>query len=83
MNSADISFDYRVINLGGNKLYIEGFKNVVSLGESEVIFQLKKQILTIAGTNLKVKYLDKTTCVIEGIILSVVTKWNMNLKVTM
>ena len=74
MNVADVSFDYRVINLGGNKLYIEGFKSVVSLGECEVVFQLKKQVLTIVGTDLKVKYLDKTTCVIEGIILSVVTK---------
>ena len=74
MNSADASFNYRIINLGGKTLYVEGIKNVVSLGENEILLQLKKQLLTIVGSNLKVKYLDKTTCVIDGEIASVVTK---------
>ena len=74
MNSADGSFNYRVVNLGGKTLYVEGIKQVVSLGETEILLQLKKQLLTISGTNLKVKYLDKTTCVIDGEISSVVAK---------
>ncbi len=74
MNSADGSANFRVINLGGKSLYVEGIKCVVSLGESEVVFQLKKQLLTICGNNLKVKYLDKSSCVLEGEIYSVVTK---------
>ena len=74
MNSADSSFNFRVINLGGKTLYVEGIKCVVSLGESEIIFQLKKQVLTIMGADLKVKYLDKTSCVLLGEINSVVTK---------
>lgn len=74
MNTADASFNYRVINLGGKTLYIEGIESVVSLGENEILLQLKKQLLTIAGVNLKVKYLDKTTCVIDGEICSVVAK---------
>ena len=77
MNSADASFNYRIVNLGGKTLYVEGIKQVVSLGETEILLQLKKQLLTIVGSNLKVKYLDKTTCVIEGEICSVVAKWNM------
>ena len=76
MNSADASFNYRIINLGGKTLYVEGIRQVVSLGETEILLQLKKQLLTIVGTNLKVKYLDKTTCVIDGDISSVVAKWN-------
>jgi len=76
MNSADASFNYRIINLGGKTLYVEGIRQVVSLGENEILLQLKKQLLTIAGINLKVKYLDKTTCVIDGDISSVVAKWN-------
>lgn len=74
MNTADSSFNFRIINLGGNKVYVEGIKSVVSLSESEIVFQLKKQLLTISGLNLNVGYLDKTTCVITGQISSVVTK---------
>jgi len=74
MNSAESSFNYRVVNLGGKTLYVEGFRFVVSLGESEIILQLKKQVLNIVGANLKVKYLDKTSCVIVGEIASVVAK---------
>ena len=74
MNSAEGSFNYRVVNLGGKTLYVEGIKNVVSLGETEILLQLKKQLLVISGSILKVKYLDKTTCVIDGEISSVVAK---------
>lgn len=75
-NTADISVNYRIVNLGGQSVYIEGIKSVVSFGEDEMQFQLKKQLLCVGGSNLKVKYLDKSTCVIEGFISSVVVKWN-------
>ena len=74
MQSVGTSNNYRIINLGGNSLYIEGIKSVVSFGENEMQFQLKKSLLVVAGTELKVKYLDKTTCVIIGKISSVVVK---------
>ncbi len=77
MNSADSSLNYRVVNLGGKTVYVEGIKSVVSLGETEIIFQIKKQALSISGVDLKVKYLDKSSCVIIGEISSVVAKWNM------
>ncbi|MBR2970155.1 MAG: YabP/YqfC family sporulation protein [Clostridia bacterium] len=74
MNDANISLDYRTINLGGKQFYIEGIKSVISFGEDEISFQMKRTMLVISGNNLKVKYLDKTTCVIVGNIISVVTK---------
>ena len=74
MQSADTSACFRIINLGGNSLYVEGIKNVVCFGEEEMQFQLKKRLLVVSGNNLKIKYLDKTTCVINGEICSVVTK---------
>ena len=74
MQSVGTSNNYRIINLGGNSLYVEGLKSVVSFGESEMQFQLKKNLLVVAGNELKVKYLDKTTCVIIGNISSVVVK---------
>lgn len=62
---------YRIIILSGEKIYIEGIKNVVSFGENEMQFQLKKCFLVVIGSELKVKYLDKTTCVLSGKIQAV------------
>ena len=73
MQSVGSSNNYRIINLGGNSIYIEGIKSVVSFGESEMQFQLKKSLLSVAGSELKVKYLDKSTCVLEGVITVVST----------
>ena len=73
MNSVDSSFDYRIVNLGGNSLYVEGIKSVVSFGDKEIRFQLKKCLLAILGLDLKVKYLDRTTCIIHGNIKAVET----------
>ena len=77
MNSTNISANYRIIDVGGKFLYVEGIKNVVEFAENSMKFQLKKSLLVVEGADLKVKYLDKTTCVIEGEIFSVVTKWNL------
>ena len=74
MGSAGASANYRLVNLGGTSLYVEGLKNVVSFGETEMQFQLKNKLLVVAGDNLKVKYLDKTTCVLLGLIEKVEVK---------
>ena len=66
MNASDVSINYRVINIGGNFLYIEGIKSVVNFSTDNMAFQLKKKTLYVNGVDLKVKYLDKTTCIIEG-----------------
>jgi len=74
MSSVDTSINYRTINLGGRGLYIEGIKSVVSFGESEMIFELRKKTLVVEGNSIRVKYLDKTTCVLEGEITAVMTR---------
>ena len=74
MNSVGASVNYRILNLGGGYLYIEGIKSVVSFGETEMQFQLKNTLLVVQGVEIKVKYLDKSTCVLNGKIISVVTK---------
>ena len=78
MGEVGTSANYRIINLGGSSLYIEGIKLVVCLGENEMQFQLKKCLLVVIGENLKVKYLDKTTCVIIGQIKAVETRLKLN-----
>ena len=71
MNSVDLSANYRIVNLGGKSVYIEGIKSVISFGENEMKFQLKNAFLVVNGQNIKVKYLDKSTCVLEGVITAV------------
>lgn len=77
MGDVGTSSNFRIINLGGNSLYVEGIKSIVSFGETEMRFQLKKSLLVVTGENLKVKYLDKTTCVLIGQIKVVETLWNL------
>lgn len=74
MSECGVAIGYRVINLGGKFLYIEGLKSVVSFGEEQMDFALKRSMLEVKGKNLKIKYLDKTTCTLEGDISSVVVK---------
>lgn len=71
MVKTDTSINFRTINLGGKYLYLEGIKSVISFGTEEMDFQMKKCVLIVTGENLKIKYLDKNTCVIEGEIKSV------------
>ncbi len=74
MNSADISLSYRTINLGGKRVYIEGIRDVINILNDEVSFSIRGGILVVGGKGLKLSYLDKTSCVIEGEISSVVKK---------
>lgn len=73
MGDVGLNSNFRIINFGGNALYVEGVKAVVCVGEREMRFQLKKQLLIVTGEELKVKYLDKTTCVLAGLIMAVQT----------
>lgn len=68
------SINYKIINLGGKMVYIEGIKSVISLDETQMDFQLNRTMLSIVGRGLQIKYLDKTTCTIKGEINSVLTK---------
>lgn len=74
MTNVGASINYRTINLGGKFLYVEGIKNVVAFSTTQMEFQLKNCLLIVDGSGLKLNYLDKTTCVIEGEIKSVLTK---------
>jgi sporulation protein YqfC len=66
MNVAGTSCSYRIVNLGGNSLYFEGIKSVICFDETEMQFQLKKEVLKIVGENLTMKYLDQNSGVVEG-----------------
>lgn len=71
MQSAESSLTYRIVNLGGRSVYLEGIRSLVNIGENEIIFQLKSCAISVLGSNLRIKYLDKSTCVVEGTIVGV------------
>ena len=74
MNGVGGSFNYKIVNLGGKSVYIEGIKSIVELSENSMQFQLKKQVLCVVGNNMKVNYLDTSTCVLVGDIKAVEVK---------
>lgn len=74
VNLSNMSINYRYINFGGNGIYVEGIKGVFEIEKDVVSFLLKKDRIIINGENLKVKYLDKSTCVITGKIKVVEVK---------
>ena len=73
MGEIGTSNSFRVVNLGGKSVYIEGIKSVICFDNKEMRFQLKNNIISVKGGELKVKYLDTSTCVITGEIKVVET----------
>ena len=67
------TIEYRIINIGGKNLYIEGIKNIINLSKNSMEFQLKKRTILIKGSNLIIKYLDNSTVHIFGEINEVAT----------
>lgn len=62
--------EYRLVNISGKALYIEGQTGINLMSEKEISFALKKKNLTIKGDNLTIKYFDKSTAVVVGHIVS-------------
>ncbi len=71
----DSSFsDYRYLNIGGRAVYIEGQTGLIEFDEKTITFKVKKQILSVVGTNLVIAEFDNSTAVVTGNIESVVVK---------
>ena len=71
----DSSFsDYRYLNIGGRAVYIEGQTGLVEFDEKTITFKVKKQILSVVGTNLVIAEFVNSTAVVTGNIESVVVK---------
>lgn len=63
---------YRYVNIGGKAVYIEGQSGIKTLTKEVIAINLGKKTCTINGTDLIVKYYDKSTAIITGGIVSVV-----------
>ena len=57
---------FRVINFSNRSVYVEGFTNIINFEDSEVILKLKKGIVKIEGTEIKIKNMNLETIIVVG-----------------
>lgn len=57
---------YKIVNVGGNLIYVEEVKGLLILSDTIISLKLKKGYLEVKGNNLKIKDLTNTTAVIQG-----------------
>ena len=62
---------YKIINLGGKALYIQGFKSIEKFSDTSINLKIKNSTIFIKGENFTVKELDSFTMYITGKIKSV------------
>lgn len=62
---------FRIINFSNKSIYVEGFTNIVSFENEEIVLKLKKGIIKIQGQNIKIKNMSLETIIIVGDILFV------------
>ena len=59
--------NYSIITLHGTKeIYVENFKSIISLTETEVIIKAKGEIISIGGEMLQMEYFNKNDIKISG-----------------
>lgn len=63
------SYKYSVF--GGTTVVVEGHKGITNYSDNEISFRLSDGVLTIAGSDLKIKCLSKNFAVITGRINNV------------
>lgn len=63
------SYKYSVF--GGHTVVVEGHKGIADYTGECISFSLPKALLKIAGSNLRIKCLEKQLAVIVGVIASV------------
>ena len=62
----EIDGSYNLVNVNGKALYAEGQRGLVSLSENLVMFKVKGKIVSVFGSNLKLKELSSQTLSIVG-----------------
>ena len=63
--------DYKVINISGKILYVEGQKGLITISENLINFKVYKGVITVEGKNLKMKECTSNTLSISGEIIKV------------
>ena len=64
------STQYKIINLGGNALYVQGYKSIDKFSDVSIILKIKNACIYIKGENLSIQELDNSCIYITGKIKS-------------
>ena len=62
---------YNIVNVGGNLVYIEGQKGLLTLQDNVVSFKLKTGVVEIKGMGLKLRDLGPDTVAVQGKIYKI------------
>jgi len=62
---------YNIVNVGGNLVYIEGQKGLLTLRDDVVSFKLKTGVVEIKGMGLKLRDLGPDTVAVQGKIYKI------------
>lgn len=63
--------NYKYVNLSGRALYVQGYSDVLSFNEEQIVLKLKSGELNIVGKHLNIKELNPHSIIIEGIVARV------------
>lgn len=67
--------NYSIITIHGTKeIYIENFKSIISLTDTNVIIKAKSEIISIGGEMLQMEYFNKSDIKISGKIYTLSLK---------
>ena len=74
LDSVRIASGYQIINYNGEAVYIEGFTQILSIAETEIILKLKKKgKIIVFGEGLSVASLETGSVIIKGEIKEIKT----------
>ena len=62
---------YKYVNLNGEKVYVQGFKNLLCFDDKSIILKLKDNEMEIVGERLNIEELSQNTILVTGKIICV------------
>ena len=65
----DMLFDFNIVNISGNLLYVEGHKGLTILTNEIIAFKTKKGRVVVEGINMMLTELTNNSMLIEGKIV--------------
>lgn len=65
------SAQYKIINLGGKALYVQGYKSIEKFSNTSINLKIKNAVIYVKGENFSIKEMDNGTLYIIGSVKSV------------
>lgn len=62
---------YNIINYGGEAIYIEGIRRILSIDPQNMRFDCKKKIISLTGEDLNVSQMEDGCAVVVGKVICV------------